>query len=101
MTLLLERGTKPNGLGVKTFGLGEEEIVYFGNYEISLRDFLMAAYYVLTNTNLQEDDPRRQFVECVRSMQEVEGWNADELKRLSTNVLPIPIGDEEEERPED
>lgn len=97
MTLLLERGTKPNGLGVKTVGLGEEEVVYLGNYEISLEDFLMAAYYVLTNTNLREDDPRRQFVDCVCSMQEAEGWNGGELKRLRTDVLPIPIIDEQED----
>ena len=101
MTLLLERGTKPNGLGVKTVGLGEEEVVYLGNYEISMKDFLMAAYYVLTNTNLREDDPRRQFVECVRSMQEAEGWNGGELKRLKTDVLPIPIRSDEEEQSKD
>jgi len=101
MTLLLERGTEPEGLGVKTWGLGEEEVVFLGEYQISLKDFLMAAYYVLTNTNLREDDPRRQFVECVRSMQEAEGWNGGELKRLKTDVLPIPIRDDEEEQSED
>ena len=93
--MLLERGTKPNGLPVKTFGIGKD-VVFFGDYEVSIEDFLIAAHYVLTNSNLTgEDDPRLQFIECVRSMKVVDGWpnlsDGKEIKtkRLDTEILPV------------
>ena len=71
MSLILELGTKPDGLEVKTFGFGSmENMVYLGDYEISLEDFLLTAEYVLTSTPLTADDPRLQFVKCVPSMRE-------------------------------
>jgi len=83
MTLLLERGTKPANLGIKTIGFGDlGNTVFLGEYEISLEDFLFAAEYVLTNTNLGPTDPRRQFVKCVQFMTEVEGYNGPMTRRL-------------------
>ena len=46
MTLILESGTDPNGLEVKTHGVIPG--VYLGDYRISLEDFLVTAEYVLT-----------------------------------------------------
>ena len=82
MTLLLAQGTKPVNLGIKTFGFGSlGNAVYLGNYEISLEDFLAAAEYVLTNTNLEPNDPRLQFVKRVQSMKEIDGYGPGK-KRL-------------------
>lgn len=86
MSLSLDRGTKPAGLEVKTRGLGS--IVDLGEYEISMEDFFIAAAYVLTNTDLEPDDPRLQFVKCVRSMKEVDGFNSGR-KRMESSVPPV------------
>jgi hypothetical protein len=91
MSLILEMGTKPAGLEIKTYGLGlKPNTVHLGDYEISIEDFLVCAEYVLTNTDIQPNDPRLQFVKCVKSMKEVEGYNPGQ-KRLSSSeraVLP-------------
>lgn len=85
MSLMLGTETKPSGLEVKTYGFGSMgNTVYLGDYEISLEDFLVTARYVLTNTDLEPNDPRLQFLKCVRSMKEVSGYNPKE-KRLSTS----------------
>ena len=39
MTLLLEQGTKPKGLPLKTHGDWDNNVVHLGDYEISLKDF--------------------------------------------------------------
>ena len=93
MTLLLERGTKPTSLGIKTFGwsIDSDHSVYIGGYEISLEDFLFAAHYVLTNTDLLEPgDPRLQFIKCVQSMKEVAGFSPGR-KRLKASENPKVI----------
>ena len=91
MSLVLEMGTRPTGLGVKTFGLDSMgNTVHLGDYEITIEDFLVAAEYVLTNTDLDPNDPRLQFVKCVQSMKEVGGYNPGR-KRLEASepaVLP-------------
>ncbi len=85
MSLVLVE-TKPTGLEVKTFGHGPMgNTVYLGGYEISLKDFLAAVEYVLTNTDLKPNDPRLQFIKCVQSMKEVDGYNANG-KRLKSFV---------------
>ena len=94
MSLILAMGTQPVGLEVKTFGFGlMGDKVYLGDYEISIEDFFFAAEYVLTNTNLGPNDPRLQFVKCVKSMKEVEGYNPSK-KRLESSepavLLPTP-----------
>lgn len=90
MSLILNMGTKPYGLRVKTFGFGSRlNTVYLGDYEISLEDFLVAAEYVLTNTDLEPNDPRLQFVERVKSMEEVDGYNPGR-KRLEVQEPTVP-----------
>lgn len=89
MTLVLV-GSKPNPLGVKTFGFGPMgRVVYLGDYEVSLEDFLAAAGYVLTNTDLEPEDPRLQFVEFVRFMRRVDGYNPGQ-KRLESPEPVLP-----------
>ena len=82
MSLSLGLGTKPAGLEVKTFGFGSMgNTVHLGDYEISLEDFLVTVEYVLTNTDLEPNDPRLRFVKRVQSMKEVAGYNPNR-KRL-------------------
>jgi len=82
MSLVLEMGTQPAGLQVKTFGF--DNTVFLGDYEISLKDFLVVAKYVLTNTDLEPNDPRLQFVKCIQSMKETDGYKPGQ-KRLETS----------------
>lgn len=90
MTLSLDLGTKPAGLEVRTYGFDPlGSTVFLGEYEISLKDFLAAAHYVLINTDLEPDDPRPRFVECIRSMSEVKGFNSGG-KRLEAKIPLFP-----------
>lgn len=84
VTLTLDRNTKPKGLPIKTYG---PNMVHLGDYEISTEDFLEAALYVLTNTDLGLDDQRVQFVKSVKAMRVVKGFNKGH-KRLRSNVPP-------------
>jgi len=89
MSLRLDLGTKPEGLEIKTHGnILPEDIVYLGNYDISIEDFLVCAYYVLTNTELYENDPREKFVRCIKKMHIVEGWNKEGV-RYESDLDPI------------
>jgi hypothetical protein len=51
-----------------------------------MQDFLEAVKYVLKNTDLAPDDPRREFVEYVQCMREVDGYTVG-LKRLESTKL--------------
>lgn len=86
MSLFLDLGTKPAGLKVKTEGTIRSMVntVFLGDYKISLEDFLVAAAYVLTNTDLEPNDSRLQFVQYVRSMRIIEGYNRGK-KRLEAS----------------
>lgn len=89
MSLSLNLGTKPAGLEVKMFGFGSMgNTVHLGDYEISLEDFLITAKYVLTNTDLDPNDPRLQFMKCVQSMKEVDGYNLNG-KRLESSLPAV------------
>lgn len=83
MSLLLENGTRPSGLSVQVLPIGEH-VVCVGDYEISMNDFLAATLYVLTNTDIKSDDPRLIFVNLVKSMQLIDGYNPTG-KRLATD----------------
>jgi hypothetical protein len=69
---------------------GSPGMVRVGQYHMSLEDFLELAHYVLVITDLTEDDPRRQFVEAVRQMREIPGYNGSHAKRLMTPLEPVP-----------
>ncbi len=57
---------------VKTF---DAETVVLGGYLIPMAAFMTIVMYILTNTDLVESDPRREFVERVKSMQLTPGRN--------------------------
>jgi len=76
VSLVLNQGTRPVGLEIKTFGFGSDaDVVVLGDYEISFADFLSAAKYVLTNTDLMPNDPRIRFVMEVQLMTIGQGYN--------------------------
>lgn len=53
-----------------------EKTIFFGDYEISLSDFMHAAMYVLTNTDLVGDsDPRLRFLREARLLEETVGFD--------------------------
>jgi len=64
MSLKLDRGTLPAGVEVKTF---DDRSVFLrapgaAMIEVSMRDFCGTVIYVLTNTDLGPDDPRRELL---------------------------------------
>ena len=71
MSLTLDCGTNPPGLRTKTFN----DFVQIGEYNLSLHDFLILAEYVLTNTDLAENDPRLPFIAKVSEFSIVKGWS--------------------------
>ncbi|MDP1689604.1 MAG: hypothetical protein Q8L52_00120 [bacterium] len=81
MTMLLEQGTKPKSLAVKSVpsGLGAQvfggEGVHIGDYCLSMEDFCAMVRYVLTNTNMEgEQDPRLKLVGDIKNAQTTEGF---------------------------
>lgn len=88
MSLALEYGTKPHGLRVHTLGF-RPEIVEIGDYQLSIEDFLLTAFYVLTNTNLTNNDQRLQFVKSIQNMHVVEQPRGD--YRLESDTIPIRV----------
>jgi len=94
MTLCLDLGTKPKSLEIKTRGFGEDD-VYLGDHVIPMRSFLAAACHVLTSRDLRDNDPRLQFVKCVRSMKVVKGHllitngKEHDTKRLDSDLPPV------------
>ncbi len=74
MTLALD-----SGIQVKSWPpifSHKEERVFINGVEMTTLEFLQAALYVLTNTDLiGEDDPKKQFVDLVKKMNVSEGLN--------------------------
>lgn len=92
MSLLLDsKDTQPKGIEVKTHGklskkelrevgmqnsrILSKDIVLLGDYEIDAKDFLEAAFYVLTNTDLRRNDPRLKFVKEIKRLDVLGGYN--------------------------
>lgn len=72
MSLVLSN-SKPDGLTAKTFGdlcrsNSGEQVVIIGDYVIPMSDFVVLVMYVLTNSELDENDPRLQLVAQVKNM---------------------------------
>ncbi len=94
--VLVHPETLPRGLEFKTCGkgpalgkmgmvFGRSQTVFLGDYQIHIDDFLQGALYVLTNTDLLEGDARLRFVEVVKKLQIVPGYNVErdlDCKRL-------------------
>lgn|GEM_PF-7065385 len=75
MSLVLNQGTTPVGIEVKTLGFGEDQVVHLGDYEIAMADFCALTIYVLTNTDLVGDkDPRLALIEEMRKLEKVPGY---------------------------
>lgn len=70
--------TEPRDLEVKTHG-GRPPVVHLttttAHLTIAIEDVLSAAWYVLTNTDLEPNDPRLAFIERVRKLRTVPGWS--------------------------
>ena len=49
--------------------------IVIGQYDMSMKDFCDMAMYVLINTDLEANDPRLEFVEEVKAMREMPGYN--------------------------
>jgi len=85
MSLTLDE-SKPTGLTIKTCGIRfeiakgtskrREQIVMLGDYEIPMSDFCAAIEYVLSNTDLDPNDPRIGLVERIQRSNMVQGYNA-------------------------
>ncbi|KKL61301.1 hypothetical protein LCGC14_2196690 [marine sediment metagenome] len=69
MTLVLRDTTE-----VKTHFFSQE--VTLGPLHLRIEDFLDAVYYVLTNRDLEPNDPRLGFVKVVKEMEVVAGHNS-------------------------
>lgn len=95
-------GTDPVGLMVATTGnvvvdgdVWSESAVYIGDYKISMEDFAYMAAYVLTNTDLDPNDPRLKLVKFVQSMREIDGYNPNRKRLESTIPADLPVGSDE------
>lgn len=67
----------------------EQRFVDVGKgYLLSLRDFLVTAFYVLTNSDLVPDDPRLRFVQHVKLMSVVEANGGKRLASVFDLVFP-------------
>ena len=63
--------SSPQGLSAKTFS---SLTVLLGDYEISMSDFCALVMYVLTNTNLDPNDPRYDLVDAVKKLKITDGF---------------------------
>ncbi|MCK4996749.1 hypothetical protein KAS08_00450 [Candidatus Pacearchaeota archaeon] len=75
MSLILNQGTKPENLRVMTPATSFSKLIFIGDYEITMKDFVELMNYVLTNTDLRSDDPRIKFINNVKKAKIVPGWN--------------------------
>lgn len=81
----------PRGLEIKTMGgigydgRGFERVFFWGladMVEIPMDDFVEAVKYVLTNSDLLENDPRPGLIEFIKRLDITDGYNKGG-KRLS------------------
>jgi hypothetical protein len=75
MSLLLNQGSEPNDIEVKTMWPIIKE-VRIGEYYLSMEDFEELVLYVLTNSDLTKNDPRYKLVEKINNMKVGPGWNS-------------------------
>lgn len=51
---------------------------------LTFKEFFRAVLYVLQNNDLEEDDPRREFVRQVQGMRLGKGYNRGEMRMIIT-----------------
>ena len=78
MSLLLNLGTKPDGTTAKTDFDGK--FVEVGDLTITTDDFCQLAMYVLTNTDLQRNDPRLHFMNQLAKLNVIDGHTPGMLR---------------------
>jgi hypothetical protein len=64
MTLALQSGVE-----VKTYPAHLSKTMRFGGVEVLISDFMAAAYYVLVNTPIEDEDVRLKFVDAVKKLE--------------------------------
>lgn len=57
-------------------------ILYVGDYDIDLDDFCQLVQYVLTNFDLQHNDPRLMLMSSLAKLNVVQGYNGPQSRRL-------------------
>ena len=70
MSLILSHAT-PSGTRVMSIA----GIVAIGPVEMPIEEFCVTAMYVLANTDLEPDDPRLEFIEDVKRLAKIKGFN--------------------------
>ena len=86
MSLELSFST-PKGLEIKTLGLGSQDI-FLGDYRIPMQDFLDMAEYVLTNTDLEINDPRSKFLSRLKKVKTAPGWDVNQNPKCRRILIP-------------
>ena len=80
MSLTLSN-SNPAFLVARSLSFGNlKGIVTIGEYKIPMKDFVELIYYVLTNTDLEEDDPRLNLLERIKLLEKTDGWNKGRKK---------------------
>lgn len=85
MSLMLNQGTVPNDLFTKSHPSNGGRVL-IGDYDLSMKDFVALAEYVLTNTDLQPDDPRLEFMDYVKTLVQTDDPRlelAENVKRMA------------------
>ena len=91
MSLTLDCGTNPPNLRTKAFN----DVVQIGEYDLSMSDFLALIEYVLTNTDLIVDDPRRTFLVSISKAvieysRGQESWSSGSCRIVIPERVIIP-----------
>lgn len=73
MSFALDQGTIPEGMVAFTTANGA--YIEIGNVQISAVDFCQLVLYVLTNTDLKENDPRFHLMNQIAKLNLAHGHN--------------------------
>lgn len=82
--------SKPQGLTAKTFS---SDMVLLGDYNITTSDFCQLVMYVLTNTNLEPNDPRYDLVETIKKLKITDGFPSFIRGKDSFGLRPAMTGE--------
>ena len=63
-----------SGMYVKSEPVGDEPVI-IGEERMTMEDFCTIAYYVMTNTDLMQDDPRMDLFRKIKRLHCIEGYN--------------------------
>lgn len=63
-----------SGMYVKSESVGDESII-IGEERMTMDDFCTIAYYVMTSTDLRQDDPRMKLFNKIKRLHCIEGYN--------------------------